>query len=106
MERIGRYQVDGRLGEGAMADVYRAHDPDIARAVAIKVLKPEFRRDPDIVRRFLREAQAAGMLSHANIATIYDVGETEGVAYIAMECVDGRPLDELMKDGRFPPNAR
>ena len=102
MERIGRYEIDGRLGEGAMADVYRAHDPDIARAVAIKVLKPEFRRDPEIVRRFLREAQAAGMLSHANIATIFDVGETEGLAYIAMECVEGRALDDLMKDGRFP----
>ncbi|RHW16951.1 HAMP domain-containing protein [Sphingomonas gilva] len=102
MERIGRYEIDARIGEGAMADVYRAHDPDIARAVAIKVLKPEFRRDPDIVRRFLREAQAAGMLSHANIATIFDVGETGGLAYIAMECVEGRGLDELMKDGRFP----
>jgi eukaryotic-like serine/threonine-protein kinase len=102
MERIGRYEIDARLGEGAMADVYRAHDPDIARTVAIKILKPEFRRDPDIVRRFLREAQAAGMLSHANIATIFDVGEADGVAYIAMECIEGRPLDELMKDGRFP----
>ncbi|MBN8809362.1 MAG: protein kinase [Sphingomonas sp.] len=103
MTMLGRYQVDDRLGEGAMADVYRAHDPDIGRTVAIKVLKPELARDPEIVARFLREARAAGALSHANIATIYDVGEAQGVAYIAMELIDGQPLDAaLLTQGRMP----
>lgn len=100
---LGRYRIEGRLGEGAMADVYRAHDPDIGRTVAIKVLKPQFASDPELGARFVREARAAGALSHANIATIYDVGEVEGVPYIAMELVDGRPLDEwLHAHGRMP----
>ena len=99
---LGRYQVESRLGEGAMADVYRAYDPDIGRAVAIKVLKPDYARDPAIGTRFLREARAAGALSHANIATIFDVGEADGVAYIAMEVVDGQPLDvALRQQGRM-----
>ena len=100
---LGRYRIEGRLGEGAMADVYRAHDPDIGRSVAIKVLKPDYARDPAIGARFLREARAAGALSHANIATIFDVGEAGGVAYIAMEVVDGQPLDvALQQQGRMP----
>lgn len=100
---LGRYRIDGRLGEGAMADVFRAHDPDIGRTVAIKVLKPQYSRDPELGARFLREARAAGALSHANIATIYDVGEVDGVAYIAMELVDGKPLDEVLHAaGRIP----
>ena len=100
---LGRYRIEGRLGEGAMADVYRAFDPDIGRAVAIKVLKPDYARDPAIGARFLREARAAGALSHANIATIFDVGEADGVVYIAMEIVDGQPLDvALQRQGRMP----
>ncbi|WBH15040.1 serine/threonine-protein kinase [Sphingomonas radiodurans] len=102
MTMLGRYRVDSLLGEGAMAEVYRAYDPDIGRTVAIKVLKPEFARDPELGARFLREARAAGALSHANIATIYDVGEAQGVAYIAMELVDGEPLDVLLQRGRLP----
>ena len=103
MTMLGRYRIDSCLGEGAMAEVYRAHDPEIDRAVAIKVLKPDYARDPEIGARFLREARAAGALSHANIATIYDVGETDGVAYIAMELVDGQPLDvALLQQGRMP----
>ena len=103
MTMLGRYRIDARIGEGAMAEVFRAHDTGIDRVVAIKALKTEYRRDPEIARRFLREATAAGTLSHANIATIYDVGETDGVAYIAMELVAGRPLDEVLKaQGRMP----
>ncbi|WP_097065079.1 serine/threonine-protein kinase [Sphingomonas guangdongensis] len=100
---LGRYRIDGRLGEGAMADVYRAHDPGIGRTVAIKVLKPEYSRDPELGARFLREARAAGVLSHPNIATIYDVGEAEGAPYIAMELIEGQPLDALLQaNGRLP----
>lgn len=103
MTMLGRYEIEGRLGEGAMADVYRAHDPGIGRTVAIKVLKPEFGRNPELGERFLREARAAGALNHPNIATIYDVGEADGVAYIAMELVEGQPLDTLIQaQGRLP----
>ena len=100
---FGRYRIEGRLGEGAMAEVFRAHDPDIGRTVAIKLLKAQHATDPVVVARFTREARAAGALNHANIATIYDVGEVDGTAYIAMELVEGRPLDEVLHaSGRMP----
>jgi tRNA A-37 threonylcarbamoyl transferase component Bud32/HAMP domain-containing protein len=103
MERLGRYLIDGHIGEGAMADVFRAHDPEIGRTVAMKVLKADYRRDPSIGARFLREARAAGALNHPNIATIYDVGEADGVPYIAMELIEGRPLDLVLQaEGRMP----
>lgn len=103
MTMLGRYRIDARLGEGAMAQVYRAHDPDIGRTVAIKVLAPEIADGPEIGARFLREARAAGALNHPNIATIYDVGEAQGTAYIAMELIEGTPLDELLQaHGRMP----
>ncbi|NIJ19590.1 serine/threonine-protein kinase [Sphingomonas naasensis] len=103
MEKLGRYRIEARLGEGAMADVFRAHDPDIGRTVAIKALKPDYRRDPELGARFLREARAAGALNHPNIATIYDVGEADGVPYIAMELIEGRPLDAVLQaQGRMP----
>lgn len=102
-EMLGRYRIDGRLGEGAMADVFRAFDPGIGRTVAIKVLKSEYGRDPELGERFLREARAAGALNHPNIATVYDVGEADGVAYIAMELIEGQPLDTLLlAQGRLP----
>ncbi|MES3090524.1 protein kinase [Sphingomonas aerolata] len=102
-EMLGRYRIDGRLGEGAMADVFRAFDPGIGRTVAIKVLKQEYGRDPELGERFLREARAAGALNHPNIATVYDVGEADGVAYIAMELIEGQPLDTLLlAQGRLP----
>lgn len=101
-ETIGRFSIERRIGEGAMAHVALAHDPSIGRAVAIKTLKPEFRQEREVTRRFLDESRAAGRLSHAHIATIYDVGEADGVPYIAMEYVDGRPLDHLLEnEGRL-----
>ena len=106
MEVVGRYVIEHRIGEGAMADVYRAHDPSIDRVLAIKVLKAEFRQDLGLVGRFLREARAAGALSHPNIVTIYDVGEADGFPYIAMELLDGVPLDEHLREtGRMPLEA-
>jgi tRNA A-37 threonylcarbamoyl transferase component Bud32/HAMP domain-containing protein len=98
VQSVGRYVIERPIGEGAMADVYRAHDPSIDRVLAIKVLKPELRKDLGLVGRFLREARAAGALSHPNIVTIYDVGEADGFPYIAMELLDGIPLDEQLRD--------
>lgn len=103
MHTLGRYRIDALIGEGAMAEVYRAHDPDIGRDVAIKVLKPDFARDAELEARFLREARAAGALSHQHIATIYDAGQEQGIAYIAMELVEGQPLDAVLaQQGRLP----
>jgi serine/threonine-protein kinase len=103
VELVGRYRIERRIGDGAMADVYRARDPSIDRDLAIKVLKPDFRQEPEIVGRFLREAKAAGALSHPNIVTIYDVGEVDGFPYIAMELLDGEPLDALIRRrGKLP----
>lgn len=98
MKLVGRYQLRSRIGQGAMANVYRAYDPEIQRELAIKVLNQQFRRDPECVSRFLQEARAAGSLSHPNIVTIYDVGEVEGFPYIAMELLNGQPLDVVMRD--------
>jgi eukaryotic-like serine/threonine-protein kinase len=100
---VGRYQIQARIGQGAMANVYRAFDPDINRVLAIKVLKREYCQNPQFASRFLREARAAGALSHPNIVTIYDVGEIEGFPYIAMELLEGQPLDAVaQRIGRFP----
>ena len=104
LETIGRYRVEEKIGEGAMADVYRAYDPSIHRTLAIKVLKPEYSQVREYAVRFLREAKAAGALNHPNIVTIYDVGEMGGHPYIAMELVQGKPLnDQLADKGVLPP---
>jgi eukaryotic-like serine/threonine-protein kinase len=98
LETVGRYKIQEKIGEGAMADVYRAFDPSINRALAVKVLKNEFLQDEEYAARFLREAKAAGALSHPNIVTIFDVGEVEGHPFIVMELLDGKPLDRAMAE--------
>lgn len=97
---IGRYQIVEELGKGAMAVVYKAYDPNIDRTLAIKVLRQERCIDPEYRLRFLREAKAAGNLSHPNIVTIYDVGEVDNRPYIVMELLEGKPLDSIMKQGK------
>ena len=102
--KIGRYEILGEVGQGAMGTVYRAHDPLIERMVAIKTVSIEKLRQegPDAESRFLREAQSAGRLSHPNIMTIYDVGEADGLAYIAMEYLSGVTLRDVMNRGAMP----
>lgn len=97
---VGRYQVVDELGKGAMAIVYKAYDPNIDRTLAIKVLRQERCIDPEYRMRFLREAKAAGNLSHPSIVTIYDVGEFDNRPYIVMELLEGHPLDVTMKSGK------
>jgi len=100
LEYIGRYRILEVLGKGAMAIVYKAYDPNIDRSLAIKVLREERCVDTEYRERFLREARAAGNLSHPNIVTVYDVGEFNDRPYIVMEVVEGNPLDVLMKQGK------
>jgi eukaryotic-like serine/threonine-protein kinase len=94
--KIGKYDVEERVGEGAMGVVYRALDPVLQRRVAIKVMSDAFAQDDDLRERFLREAQAAGSLQHPNVITIYDFGDVDGHPYIAMEFVEGQDLAELI----------
>ncbi len=98
--KIGKYTIVGEIGRGAMGIVYKAIDPFIGRTVAIKTIRFDLLGtgpERDIAqKRFVREAHSAGNLSHPNIVTIYDVGEDQGLSYIAMEYVDGSSLDELM----------
>lgn len=99
-QRIGRYEVLAELGQGAMGIVYKARDPQLERIVAIKTLRRGLGLPPeeyaDLKRRFYQEAKAAGRLKHANIVTVYDVVEIEGIPYIVMEFLEGRTLAELI----------
>jgi serine/threonine protein kinase/tetratricopeptide (TPR) repeat protein len=91
--RLGAYEILGPLGTGGMGEVYRARDTKLGREVAIKVLPAAFTDDAERRERFEREARAASALSHPNVATIYEFGESDGCAFIAMELVEGQPLD-------------
>jgi serine/threonine-protein kinase len=97
-KKIGRYEVECLVGEGAMAKVYRARDPEIDRVVAIKVLKDELATNEEIAERFIREAKAAGAISHPNIVTVFDVGSLGKTSYIAMEFIDEKSLAEVFDE--------
>jgi len=97
----GRYHIQGELGSGAMGVVYRAHDPQIDRLVALKVLRQDRVTSEEFVYRFLKEAKAIGRLSHPNIVTIYDAGQDHETIYIAMEFLEGKPLNEVIQERRL-----
>jgi serine/threonine protein kinase len=97
---IAHYQLVSRLGEGGMGVVYRALDRKLRREVALKVLHPRVAQDPDRRRRFLREGRLAAHLTHPCIATVYEVGESDGKVFIAMELVEGVGLNNLTGRGR------
>lgn len=100
--KYGRYEIVEELGRGTMGVVYQAHDPQIDRMVALKVLRSDRVVSQDFVLRFLREAKAIGRISHPNIVTVYDVGQDHGTIYIAMEYLEGRPLNEVLKGKTLP----
>lgn len=90
--------VQDLLGEGPLAEVYRAQDEKLGRTVALKILRPHVDLDPEADKRFEREARHASKLAHTNIATVYEYGEDAGRRYIAMEYLSGRTLDKIIKD--------
>ena len=95
-DKVGRYEILAPIGAGGMGEVFRARDPRLGREVAIKVLPAAMAQDPDRLARFQREARAVAALNHPHIVTIYSVEEVEGIHFLTMELVDGRPLDQLI----------
>ncbi len=100
----GRYELDGIVGRGGMAEVFRARDIRLDRVVAVKTLRDDLARDQTFQARFRREAQSAASLNHPSIVAVYDTGEDSSgpshVPYIVMEYVDGRTLRDLLRDDR------
>src|SRR5689334_10907335 len=99
--KFGHFEFDpekDRLGEGPLSEVYKAVDLQLGRTVALKILRAHAEIDPQADHRFLREAKHTSNLQHPNIATIYEYGKAEGTSYIAMEYLQGRTLDKILKD--------
>jgi len=103
--RLGHYEIQEKLGEGGMGVVYRAQDTTLHRPVAVKVVSAALAQDDTARARLLREARTASALNHPNICTIYEAGEADGLTYIAMEYVEGKPLSVLVASQGLAPDA-
>ncbi len=99
-QRLGKYEIVAKIGQGAMGDVYKAHDPILNRDVAIKTMSATIGADEELRKRFHREAQAAARLNHPGIVAVYDFGEEAGKIYMAMELLEGKDLRALI--GKVP----
>ncbi len=102
---LGRYRVVKQLGKGGMGAVYLAVDTRLDRKLALKIMLPEFAADRDAKERFLREARAAAKISHDNVVTVFEADERDGIPYIAMQFLQGYPLDEFLRQKGVPPLA-
>jgi serine/threonine protein kinase len=98
-QRLGSHELIERLGAGGMGEVWRALDPGLRRHVAIKLVSPEYSRDPDRLRRFEQEAQAAGMLNHPNVLSVYAIGRHDDAPYLVTELLDGATLRQRLTNG-------
>ncbi|MFM8272663.1 MAG: protein kinase domain-containing protein, partial [Gemmata sp.] len=99
---LGPYRVLKQLGRGGMGAVYLALDPRLDRQLALKVMLPEFAANNEARERFLREARAAAKVSHDNAVTVFEADMRDGVPYIAMQFLQGYPLDEYLKKKGAP----
>ena len=100
--RLGSFEIVRLLGAGGMGAVYRAYDPRLQREVAVKVLPPEFAREPDRLRRFEQEALAVARLAHPNIVAVHDIGTHEGSPFMVTELLEGATLRDTMADRPLP----
>ncbi len=96
--KLGKYEIKSELGRGAMGVVYCAEDARLGRLVALKTMSGNLANDPELLKRFYREAQSAGQLHHPNIVTIYDIDEANGVPFIAMEFLEGDSLEKIISE--------
>jgi serine/threonine protein kinase/tetratricopeptide (TPR) repeat protein len=96
LNKVGKYDITAKIGQGAMGEVYKAHDPILNRFVAIKTMSAAIGSDDELRKRFLREAQSAARLNHPNIITLFDFGEDHGKIYMAMELLEGSDLKDLI----------
>jgi eukaryotic-like serine/threonine-protein kinase len=99
---LGPYRLDSLIGAGAMGEVYRGWDARLERDIAIKVLSPEFGESADRVRRLAIEARAAAAITHPNVVTVYDTGESDGIPYVISELITGETLRSVIDRGSVP----
>ncbi len=105
-DRLGGYRLKERLGAGGMGSVFLAEQESLGRTVALKVVRPELGGSDTMLRRFRREARAIAKLRHPGIVSVYELGEDQGVQFIAMELVPGQPLDEVLRENEALPAHR
>src|SRR5438445_9558272 len=98
---LSHYRIVSKIGAGGMGEVYLAEDTRLKRKVALKLLPAEFTQDEDRVRRFEQEAQAASALNHPNIITIYEIGEVDGIHFMATEFINGQTLRQQVAGARL-----
>ncbi len=98
IQKLGKYKIVDKIGEGAMGSVYKGYDSILDRNVAIKIMAEDIKWNPELKLRFYREARAAASLHHPNIVTVYDLGEEGKTTFIVMECLQGKNLKEIIQD--------
>jgi serine/threonine protein kinase len=104
--RLGPYEILALIGAGGMGEVYRARDTRLGRDVAVKILSTRLSFDPDLKRRFEREARAVSSLTHPNICCLYDIGFQDGIDFIVMEYLEGKTLADRLTTGHLPCSRR